>query len=30
VDRAYRHLGMRRLDATSRAGWAALVLQASW
>jgi ribosomal protein L11 methyltransferase len=30
VDQAYRHVGMRRLDATSRAGWVALVLQASW
>ena len=30
VDRAYRHLGMRRVRATSRAGWVALVLRASW
>ncbi|NUR53895.1 MAG: methyltransferase [Acidobacteria bacterium] len=30
VDRAYRRLGMRRLDVKSRAGWVALVLQASW
>jgi ribosomal protein L11 methyltransferase len=30
VDQAYRRLGMRRLRATSRAGWVALVLQASW
>lgn len=30
VDRAYRHLGMRRLEVKSRAGWVALVLQASW
>ena len=30
VDRAYRHLGMRRLEVTSRAGWVALVLRASW
>ena len=30
VDEAYRHLGMRRQRATSKAGWVALVLQASW
>ena len=30
VDRAYTRLGVRRLDAMSRAGWTALVLQASW
>jgi ribosomal protein L11 methyltransferase len=30
VDRAYRHLGMRRVEVKSRAGWVALVLQASW
>lgn len=30
VLRAYTHLGMRRLSITSRAGWAALVLEASW
>lgn len=30
VDRAYRRLGMRRLDSRSRAGWVALLLQASW
>ena len=30
VDRAYRHLGMQRVRAHSRAGWSALVLQASW
>ena len=30
VDRAYRHLGMRRVRATSRAGWVALEMQASW
>ncbi len=30
VDQAYRRLGMRRLRVTSRAGWVALVLQASW
>jgi ribosomal protein L11 methyltransferase len=30
VDRAYRHRGMRRMRTTSRAGWVALVLQASW
>jgi ribosomal protein L11 methyltransferase len=30
VDRAYRRLGMQRVRAQSRAGWSALVLQASW
>jgi ribosomal protein L11 methyltransferase len=30
VDQAYRHLGMRRVQVKSRAGWVALVLQASW
>jgi ribosomal protein L11 methylase PrmA len=30
VDRAYRRLGLRRVRAQSRAGWSALVLQASW
>ena len=30
VDHAYRRLGMRRVRVTSRAGWVALVLQASW
>jgi ribosomal protein L11 methyltransferase len=30
VDAAYRHLGMQRVRATSRAGWVALVMQASW
>jgi ribosomal protein L11 methyltransferase len=30
VDEAYRRLGMRRARATSRAGWVALVLLASW
>jgi ribosomal protein L11 methyltransferase len=30
VERAYRHLGMHRVRAQSRAGWSALVLQASW
>ena len=30
VDHAYRHLGMRRVRATSRRGWVALLLQASW
>ena len=30
VERAYRGLGMRRLDAKSRGGWVALVMQASW
>ena len=30
VAESYRRLGMRRLRTTSRAGWVALVLQASW
>jgi ribosomal protein L11 methyltransferase len=30
VDHAYRRLGMRRVRVKSRAGWSALVLQASW
>ena len=30
VDRAYCGLGMRRVRATARGGWVALVLQASW
>ena len=30
VDRAYRRLGMRLVRARPRAGWVALVLQASW
>ena len=30
VDRAYRRLGMHPVRAQSRAGWSALVLQASW
>jgi ribosomal protein L11 methyltransferase len=30
VARAYRHLGMRLVDVRTRAGWVALVLQASW
>lgn len=30
VDRAYRRLGMQHVQAQSRAGWSALVLQASW
>ena len=30
VDRAYRRLGMHHVRAQSRAGWTALVLQASW
>lgn len=30
VERAYRRLGMRRLDVRTRAGWVALLLQASW
>jgi ribosomal protein L11 methyltransferase len=30
VERAYRHLGMQHVMAQSRAGWSALVLQASW
>jgi hypothetical protein len=27
---AYRHQGMRRVGIKSKAGWIALVLQASW
>jgi ribosomal protein L11 methyltransferase len=30
VDRAYRRLGLHRVEVKSRAGWVALVLQASW
>ena len=30
VDEAYRRLGMRRVCVKSKAGWVALVLQASW
>jgi len=30
VDQTYRHLGMRRLQLKSRAGWVALILQATW
>jgi len=30
VERAYRHLGMRRVRAMSRAGWVAVEMQASW
>lgn len=30
IDRAYRRLGMHRVRVQSRAGWSALVLQASW
>ena len=30
VERAYRGRGMRRIDAKSRGGWVALVLQATW
>jgi ribosomal protein L11 methyltransferase len=30
IDRAYRRLGMQHVRAQSRAGWSALVLQASW
>jgi ribosomal protein L11 methyltransferase len=30
VGEAYRRLGMRRVEVKSRAGWVALVLQASW
>jgi hypothetical protein len=30
VDRTYRRLGMQHVRAQSRAGWSALVLQASW
>lgn len=30
VDDAYRRLGMQRLQALSRAGWVALVMQATW
>ena len=30
VERAYRRLGMQRVDVMSRAGWVALVMRASW
>lgn len=30
VHQAYRHLGMRHVETRSRAGWVALVLQATW
>jgi ribosomal protein L11 methylase PrmA len=30
VNRAYTRLGLRRVSATSRTGWVALVLPASW
>jgi ribosomal protein L11 methyltransferase len=30
VDQAYRRLGMQRVGKTSRAGWVALVMRASW
>jgi ribosomal protein L11 methylase PrmA len=30
VDHAYSRLRMRRVSVTSRAGWVALLLQASW
>ena len=30
VHRAYRDLGMRRVEATSRGGWVAIVMHASW
>jgi ribosomal protein L11 methyltransferase len=30
VEKAYRRLGMNRLDAKSRGGWVALVMQATW
>ena len=30
VDQAYRHLGMRRVRARSRAGWVALEMRATW
>jgi ribosomal protein L11 methyltransferase len=30
VERAYRRLGMQSVDVKSRAGWVAIVLQASW
>ena len=30
ADRAYRQLGMQRVDVKSRMGWVALVMQASW
>jgi ribosomal protein L11 methyltransferase len=30
VERAYQHLGMRRIQSTTRAGWTALVLAPTW
>jgi len=30
VEHAYRHLGMQRVRVTTRAGWVAIVMQASW
>jgi ribosomal protein L11 methyltransferase len=30
VEQAYRHFGMQRVRGTSRAGWVALIMQASW
>jgi ribosomal protein L11 methyltransferase len=30
VAHAYRHIGMQHVRVTSRAGWIALVMQASW
>jgi ribosomal protein L11 methylase PrmA len=30
VDQIYRRLGMQKVNALTRDGWAALVLQASW
>jgi ribosomal protein L11 methylase PrmA len=30
VGRVYRHLGMQQLRTAARAGWVALVLQATW
>jgi ribosomal protein L11 methyltransferase len=30
VEHAYRHLGMQRVRVTSRAGWVAITMQASW
>ena len=30
VEHAYRHVGMQHVRVTSRAGWIAIVMQASW
>jgi ribosomal protein L11 methyltransferase len=30
VDEAYRRLGMQRVRVTSRTGWVAIVMQATW